>query len=90
MEGRKLHGALLDIALRGETVFRLADVIRERHIPFLFLTGHLDPDVPGRFKNVPILEKPCTTSDIVSLLRSEIQRSSADASQQCEPSAVGR
>ena len=79
MEGRKLHGALLDIALRSETVFRLADVIRERHIPFVFLTGQLDPDVPGRFKHVPILEKPCTSPDIVSVLKSEIQRSSAGA-----------
>jgi CheY-like chemotaxis protein len=37
MEGRKLHGAVLDIALKGETVFKLADAIRDRHIPIVFL-----------------------------------------------------
>ena len=79
MEGRKLHGALLDIALRGETVYRLADVIQQRQIPFVFLTGHVEPDVPRRFKNVPILEKPCTAPAIVSLLKSEIKRKSSDA-----------
>lgn len=79
IEGRKVHATLLDIALRGETVFRLADLLRERDIPFVFMTGHVEPNVPSRFSDVPILEKPCTAPEIISFLKSEIERSSADA-----------
>ena len=85
MEGSELHGALLDIALKGETVFALADAIRDRHIPFVFLTGHFEPQIPSRFRNVPVLEKPCSSGEMVSLLKAEIQRNSADADVPGEP-----
>ena len=77
IEGRRMHGALLDIALRAETVFDFADVMRDRNIPFVFLTGHFEPNVPSRFEGVPIVEKPCTRFQIVSSLKAEIQRSSS-------------
>lgn len=32
--------AILDINLGGEMVFPLADLLRERHIPFVFATGY--------------------------------------------------
>lgn len=79
IEGQELHGAILDISLRGETVFDLARVFRDRAIPFVFLTGHFEPEVPGQFQNIPILEKPCIASEIVLSLKAEIRRKSADA-----------
>ena len=79
IEGRRMHGALLDIDLKAETSFELADAIRARHIPFIFMTGHFDPAVPSRFKSVPIVEKPCTRLQIVSSLKAEILRNSPEA-----------
>ena len=80
LKERKVDGALLDIVRRGETVFRLADVLRQQNIPFVFMIGHVArPNVPSRFSDVPILEKPCTAPEILSLLKAEIQRHSADA-----------
>lgn len=38
--------------------FRIADSLRERGIPFLFLTGHDPHPVPSRFRNEKVYSKP--------------------------------
>nr|WP_294522282.1 response regulator [uncultured Rhodopila sp.] len=53
-----LDGAFLDINLRGELVYPVADALKARGIPFVFVTGNalhgIDPDYAG----VPALSKP--------------------------------
>ena len=50
--------AILDINLRGEEVFELAEELTRREIPFIFATGYEDWTIPERFRDRPRLEKP--------------------------------
>jgi DNA-binding response OmpR family regulator len=51
-----LDGALLDINLAGEYCFPVARLLRERGVPFMFLTGYDDCSVA--FRDAPRLSKP--------------------------------
>jgi CheY-like chemotaxis protein len=50
--------ALLDIHLRGEVVYPVADILTGRGIPFLFLSGYGEGDLPSRFHGCPLYRKP--------------------------------
>lgn len=56
--------AILDVNLAGERVFPVAQVLRERHIPFLFSTGYGASGVPGEFADCPVLHKPFAQKDL--------------------------
>lgn len=56
--GERIDGAVLDINLRGEMVYPLADALRERGVPFVFATGYGASILPIRFRGVPRWEKP--------------------------------
>jgi two-component SAPR family response regulator len=65
-----IDGALIDVKLeRGALSSPIADILIERKIPFLFVTGYNEvPDV--RFRNISVLPKPFT----VEHLRRAIER----------------
>jgi two-component SAPR family response regulator len=75
-EGKRLandvsiDGALIDVKLeRGALSSPIADILIERKIPFLFVTGYNEvPDV--RFRNISVLPKPFT----IEHLRRAIER----------------
>lgn len=50
--------ALLDVNLRGEMVFPVADRLRLGGIPFAFVTGYDADTLPGAYAEVPRMEKP--------------------------------
>ena len=50
--------AVLDVNLAGEKSFPIADVLRERQIPFIFATGYGASGIGDRFKGVIVLQKP--------------------------------
>jgi DNA-binding NarL/FixJ family response regulator len=54
----RIDGALLDINLRGETSFPVADVLHERGIRFVFTTGYDKASIPERYSDVGCCEKP--------------------------------
>lgn len=51
-------GAILDVNLRGEAVFPVAEELLNRKIPFLFVTGYDEWVLPERFREFPRLTKP--------------------------------
>lgn len=53
-----LDAALLDITLVDGEVYPVAAQLRERGVPFLFVTGHNVSDLPPGFADCPILHKP--------------------------------
>ena len=55
-----LDGVTLDIKLMGEMAHPVADVLADRDIPFVFLTGYDAGAVPARHANVHRVEKPMT------------------------------
>jgi CheY-like chemotaxis protein len=53
-----LDAAVLDIRLRSDDSFPLADELLAQKVPIMFVTGYNLDVVPSRFKNSPRLLKP--------------------------------
>jgi len=61
--------AILDINLRGDVSFDIADALTKRDIPFVFVTGYGSAiDVPDRLKTTPVLPKPVDEGILSSTL----------------------
>jgi CheY-like chemotaxis protein len=56
--------ALLDINLAGERVFPVADLLSQRGVPFVFLTGYARDTLPAEYAGRPCLCKPFKSSDL--------------------------
>lgn len=57
--------ALLDIDLRGQRVTPVADTVRKRKRPLIFLSGYGDGDVlPKHLRGLPRLEKPIDPGEL--------------------------
>ena len=53
-----IHGAILDVNLRGEMAFAAADLLIERGVPLVFTTGYDVSALPLRFSGIVRCEKP--------------------------------
>jgi len=53
-----LDGAFLDINLRGELVYPVADALKARGVPFVFVTGNAVYGIDPGYAGVPALPKP--------------------------------
>ena len=53
-----VQAGVLDINVGGEKIYPLAEVLIERKIPFVFLTGYSADSVDTRFSHIPVLQKP--------------------------------
>ncbi len=56
--------ALLDINLDGHQSFPVADVLRERGVPFLFATGYGAKILKPPYAGTPTLPKPFQLEDL--------------------------
>ena len=61
--------AILDINLGGTMVYPLADYLLARGVPFLFLTGYSQANLPEQFHGVTRLNKPCDAAQLIATLR---------------------
>lgn len=50
--------AILDVNLGGAMVFPVAEVLRDRGVPFVFATGYDPWSLPQAYAGVPCFEKP--------------------------------
>lgn len=57
-ETEAIDGAVLDVNLGGDLIYPVADMLIERGIPFVFVTGYDDDSIDERYVDVPILRKP--------------------------------
>ena len=58
-----LDGAILDLKLRDQTGFLVADALAARNIPFIFETAYMKAgEAPSRHAHVPCIQKPFTRS----------------------------
>jgi two-component sensor histidine kinase/two-component SAPR family response regulator len=56
--------AILDINLKGELVYPVADILLEKGVPLVFVTGYGAERVDKRYGNTPILQKPLQKQDL--------------------------
>lgn len=55
---KRIDAAILDINLAGTSVFPAADALRERDIPFMFVSGYGAEGLPAEYRQRPVLQKP--------------------------------
>ena len=60
--------AILDVNLGGELVWPAADILMDKGMPFLFVTGGSSDDLPARFASCPRIEKPFTLAIVEQAL----------------------
>jgi DNA-binding LytR/AlgR family response regulator len=66
--GSRLDGAVLDINLRDERVYPVADVLTARGVPFVFTTGYDAISLPASYAYAPRCEKPVEKAKLVRWL----------------------
>ncbi|MPY68643.1 MAG: response regulator [Alphaproteobacteria bacterium] len=64
-----LEGAVLDINLDRERVWPVAEVLKERGVPFVFATAYSGAEVPERFMHHTLLTKPLERDSLLEALR---------------------
>ena len=65
-----LDGAVLDVNLRGETIFRALPRLLERGLPILLSSGYEESMVfPDEFRYLPVLVKPYDASQLAARIR---------------------
>jgi DNA-binding response OmpR family regulator len=65
-----IDAALLDVNLHGEMVFPVAQVLRGRGIPWAFLTGYGNENIPQEYRRCVVLTKPFRAGDMLLVLQS--------------------
>jgi two-component SAPR family response regulator len=65
--------AVLDIDLRGETVFPFAHALRLRNVPWVYVTGYRRRSVEEQLSGEAYLEKPINKSALIGALRRLIE-----------------
>ena len=68
MADHRLDGALLDIRLRNETSFPLADVLAVLHVPFVFVSGLSSALMPYTHRERLLFDKPYETDRVIEAL----------------------
>ena len=68
-ETEQIDVAVLDVNLgRGERSFPLAKLLRERRIPFIFITGYGTAGLLDEFRDVTTLHKPVEPEELEKAL----------------------
>src|SRR3954465_15158087 len=64
--------AILDVNLKGESVWPVATRLREQNVPFVIATGgHVDPP-PPEFNDAPVIEKPYTVDRVTPAIEAAV------------------
>jgi DNA-binding response OmpR family regulator len=66
--------ALLDVNLRGEKVYPVAELLAARHIPFLLLSGYGSDAIPADRPEWQAVSKPFIVTELVAKLIRQISR----------------
>ena len=63
-----LDGAVLDVNLRGEMAYSVADALIERGVPLVLATGYSADVLPTRYRTVPRCDKPVEIDRLATAL----------------------
>jgi CheY-like chemotaxis protein len=64
----EFSAAVLDVNVSGEWIFPVADILAERGLPFVFITGYGERGLPEPYRNHPALQKPFQAEQLKSAL----------------------
>ena len=60
--------AILDVNLRGEVVYPVADVLIDRRVPLVFTSGYGRDALPTRYGDIDLFTKPVCPSVVTAAL----------------------
>jgi DNA-binding response OmpR family regulator len=67
-EKEQLDGVFLDLRLRGEVSYPVAETLRDRDIPFIIMSAYDHEQVRSDFRKYPHLQKPFTFDSMASAM----------------------
>jgi CheY-like chemotaxis protein len=73
-----IDGAVLDVNLRGERVYPVADLLLQKHTPFVFASGYGGELEPDAYSEVPRCIKPVDFAALTQALASQLKIHEAD------------
>jgi CheY-like chemotaxis protein len=71
--GAGIDGAILDVNLRGERVYPVADLLMQRRIAFVFASGYGGELEPDAYSHVPRCIKPVNFTTLAKALANQIK-----------------
>jgi CheY-like chemotaxis protein len=77
VEKNRFDLAILDVNLKGESVWPVASALRSKGTPFVLASGgHVDPP-PPEFAGVPMIEKPYTIDRVTPIIDAALASSAS-------------
>ena len=73
-DGRAVHCALLDVNLRGQLSYPVAEALDARGVAYAFTSGYGAAGIDERFKNRLVLSKPIDTTMLNTFLAEQARR----------------
>ena len=75
LETTRVDAAVLDVNVRGEMIFPVAERLRADGVPMVFCTGYADlPNIPEPLQGKARLSKPCASASVEAALRAEMAK----------------
>ena len=74
LECDKVDVALLDVSVNGRDAYPIADKLKERNIPMVFVSGFSQQNMPSRYRRYAYLAKPFEPEAILAMLESVLDR----------------
>jgi CheY-like chemotaxis protein len=71
---RPFNIAILDVNLKGETSYPVADMLELRKVPFLFATGYGTAVIPEKYRQRTVLQKPFRKQELEKALLMALQQ----------------
>ena len=65
--------AILDVNVDDEEIYPVADILAQRGLPFVFVTGYGEGSLPAKYSSRPALQKPFQSEQ----LKATVQKASA-------------
>lgn len=73
LEAQPPDAAVVDINLGAGPSFKLAEALKDRGVPFVFVTGYDQEAIPAEFEHVERLEKPVQLRQVVNAVARLVQ-----------------
>jgi len=74
VQSQTFDGAILDINLKGQLVYPVAEELVRRQVPFMFLTGYADINMPDQFRVYQRLAKPANLTVLLGEIKTMLSR----------------
>jgi DNA-binding response OmpR family regulator len=72
-KSESFDGAILDINLKGQLVYPVAEELARRQIPFMFLSGYGQINMPESFRARPCLRKPADSTVVLDAVQNMLR-----------------